>query len=65
MRSHLLRELDIDGREAVLAVEPMLDLYRAERVLALNMAFHVDLRGGQGSDATGATCVDNSGPSGR
>ena len=44
MRSHFLGELEIVGREIALAVEPGLDFYRADRVLALNIAFEHEVR---------------------
>lgn len=39
MRAHRLDELAIRGREKALALEPELDLYRARRVVRLELQF--------------------------
>lgn len=39
MRTHLLNQLSIMGREAALALEPRFDFYRVKRVLNLSVDF--------------------------
>lgn len=47
MRTHQLSQLDVEGREKVLRLEPLFDFYRVERIRAVAIGY------GEGGDAEG------------